>query len=142
MQSDREPEALIHSMHLSGYTVLETVEQTAADRLATARLQPSEAAETGALLDLLFASSGIENEIVAEAECVEILSDLLIPVARIDVDAAVCGHIAADIAQGLAAGDPDIRVTQHGDWLSINPQFMEAGDVALVVAALHQVLGS
>jgi len=71
-------------MHLSGYTVVETVEQTAADRLATARLQPSEAAETGALLDLLFASSGIENEIVAEAECVEILSDLLIPVARIE----------------------------------------------------------
>jgi len=84
VQSDREAEALIHSMHLSGYTVVETVEQTAADRLATARLQPSEAAETGALLDLLFASSGIENEIVAEAERLEILSDLLIPVARIE----------------------------------------------------------
>jgi len=63
-----------------------------------------------------------------------------IPVARIDVDTATCGHTAADIAQELAAGDPDIRVTLHGDWFSINPQFMEAGDVALVVAALHQVL--
>ena len=41
---------------------------------------------------------------------------------------------------GAFAGDPDIRVTQQNDWLSINPQFMEAGNVALVVAALRQVL--
>ena len=64
-----------------------------------------------------------------------------IPVARIDVDAAVCGYTAADIAQRLAAGDPDIRVAQQGDWLSINPQFLEVGDLPLVVTGLHQVLG-
>jgi L-seryl-tRNA(Ser) seleniumtransferase len=63
-----------------------------------------------------------------------------IPVARIEVDATICGHNAADIAQELAAGDPAIRVAQHGDWLSINPQFMEAGDVELVISGLRQVL--
>jgi D-glucosaminate-6-phosphate ammonia-lyase len=63
-----------------------------------------------------------------------------IPVARIEIDAAVCGRNVADIAQELAAGDPAIRVAQHGDWLSINPQFMEAGDVEFVITGLRQVL--
>lgn len=38
----------------------------------------------GALLDLLFASSGIEGEIVAEAELLEVLPELCVPVARIE----------------------------------------------------------
>jgi predicted nucleotidyltransferase len=84
LESDEEAEALIHHLQQCGYTVVETVEQNAVDRLATARLRPSDAGEMGVLLDLLFASSGIEGEIVAEAEILEVLPELLVPVARIE----------------------------------------------------------
>ena len=84
LQSDEEAEALIHHLQQSGYAVVATVEQNAADRLATVRLQPLDAGETGALLDLLFASSGIEGAIVAEAELLEVLPGLRVPVARIE----------------------------------------------------------
>jgi L-seryl-tRNA(Ser) seleniumtransferase len=63
-----------------------------------------------------------------------------IPVARIEVDAEQLGQSAAQIAAALAAGDPGIRVTQLRDWLSINPQFLEPGEIDLVTARLRQVL--
>ncbi|HEY7819582.1 MAG TPA: hypothetical protein VIG29_15275, partial [Vicinamibacteria bacterium] len=72
----------------SGYIVVATVEQEAVERLATARLQPPAGARTGVLLDLLFASSGIEGEVVEEAEPFEVLPELHIPVAR-------TGHLMA-----------------------------------------------
>ncbi len=65
-----------------------------------------------------------------------------IPVARLTVDAAVFGASAADIAAALAAGDPSLRVMQSHDWLNIDPQFLQEGDVALVVARLREVLGA
>ncbi|MFH1567014.1 MAG: hypothetical protein ABIL09_03375 [Gemmatimonadota bacterium] len=65
-----------------------------------------------------------------------------IPVARIEVDEAGRGGGAAAVAEALAAGDPSIRVTQTRNWLSINPQFMEAGEAPLVAARLRQVLGA
>lgn len=84
LEGDEEAEALILHLQQGGYAVVATVEQNAADRLATVRLRPSGAAEMGALLDLLFASSGIEGEIVAEAELLEILPELRVPVAKIE----------------------------------------------------------
>jgi hypothetical protein len=57
------------------------VEQDAVGRLATVRLTPSTEAEPP-VIDLLFASSGIESEIVAEAEPIELLPDLTLNVAR------------------------------------------------------------
>ena len=64
-----------------------------------------------------------------------------IPVVEISVDEAVLGSSAADVAASLAAGDPSIRVTQTGDWLSVNPQFLEPGEVEIVIARLREVLG-
>jgi hypothetical protein len=49
--------------------------------LATVRLQPAEG-EPGILLDILFASSGIEPEICHDAQRIEILPGLICPVAR------------------------------------------------------------
>lgn len=85
---DRQAEALVYELQQDGYAVVATVEQDAVGRLATVRLQPPAGARTGVLLDLLFASSGIENEIVEEAELLEVLPGLHIPVARI-------GHLVA-----------------------------------------------
>ena len=65
-----------------------------------------------------------------------------IPVARIAVDEEVLGRSAADIAATLAGGDPGIRVTQVRDWFSINPQFLEPGDLDTVTTRLRQVLAA
>lgn len=77
---DAAAERLIRELIARGYKVKATVEQTAADRLATARLAPP--GTTPLVVDLLFASCGIEPEIVAQAELLEILPGVLVPVAR------------------------------------------------------------
>jgi hypothetical protein len=85
--SDAEAEALIHALGGRGYSVGAVVEQEAVGRLATARLVRSSDRDAP-VIDLLFASSGIEPEVVAEAEPLELLSHLTIGVAR-------TGHLIA-----------------------------------------------
>ena len=79
---DAEAEALIRALGDLGYALQATVEQDAVGRLATARLmRPLEAPSP--VIDLLFASSGIEPELVAEAEVLEVLPDLRLSVATV-----------------------------------------------------------
>jgi hypothetical protein len=80
---DREAEALVRDLLPHGYRVAGLVEQEATRRLATARLIPGAEDEKGVVLDLLFASSGIEPEIVAAAEILEVAPGLRVPVATI-----------------------------------------------------------
>jgi hypothetical protein len=87
LASDAEAEALIHALGGRGYGVGAVVEQEAVGRLATARLVRSSDRDAP-VIDLLFASSGIEAEIVAEAEPIELLSNLTIGVAQ-------TGHLIA-----------------------------------------------
>lgn len=77
---DAEAEALIHQLRGRGYEVDALVEQEAVGRLATVRLTRSHE-PFAPVLDLLFASSGIEPEIVAEADVIELLPSLNIRVA-------------------------------------------------------------
>jgi Nucleotidyl transferase AbiEii toxin, Type IV TA system len=65
-----------------GFRLDALVEQEAVKRLATARLLFPGELETGLFLDLLFASSGIEPEVVADAEWVESVLGLRVRVAR------------------------------------------------------------
>lgn len=81
VKDDAEAESLIRLLLGRGYNVLATVEQQAQGRLATVRLLPPEEDEEGIVLDLLFASSGIEPEIVTTSEVLEILPGLELPVA-------------------------------------------------------------
>lgn len=78
--SDAEAEALIRGLHAHGYVIEAVVEQDAVGRLATARLtrapQPARP-----VVDLLFASSGIEREVVADADMLELLPQLHVRVA-------------------------------------------------------------
>jgi len=62
--------------------VIATVEQDAVGRLATARLIPPGEDAAGIVVDLLFASTGIEAETVAGAEPMEIFEGLTVRVAR------------------------------------------------------------
>lgn len=80
---DRQGEALVADMQARGYGVLATVEQQATKRLATVRLSVPGETRNGVVLDLLLASSGIEPEIVAAAESMEIMAGLVAPVAGI-----------------------------------------------------------
>lgn len=61
--SDAEAEAVVRTLRSTGYEIEGVVEQDAVGRLATARLRRS-AEPTSPVIDLLFASSGIEPEIV------------------------------------------------------------------------------
>lgn len=99
VHSDEEAERLIHAMQRLGYRVLATVEQTAHNRLATARLLPPGEAEDGMVVDLLFASSGIEPEIVRAAIEIDVGASTLVKVVR-------AGHL---VALKLLANDPATR---------------------------------
>jgi predicted nucleotidyltransferase len=85
--SDAEAEALIHDLRARGYGVEAVVEQQAVGRLATVRLTLANVPQAP-VIDLLFASSGIESEIVAEAEPLDLLPDFRIGV-------ATTGHLIA-----------------------------------------------
>ena len=87
LASDAEAEALVHTLRARDYGIEAIVEQEAVGRLATVRLTRSSALQAP-VIDLLFASSGIEREVVAEAEPIELLPNLLIGVAR-------TGHLVA-----------------------------------------------
>lgn len=80
VSSDRQTEKLIRGLQSIGYRAEEIVEQEAAGRLATARFSLDEV-RNGIVLDLLFASSGIEIEAAAEALSVEVFEHLVVPVA-------------------------------------------------------------
>jgi predicted nucleotidyltransferase len=78
---DDEAEALIRFLGARNYRIEAVVEQEAVGRLATVRLIPP--GESALIVDLLFASSGIEPEIVAAAEPIEIIEGLMVRVATI-----------------------------------------------------------
>jgi hypothetical protein len=80
--SDTEAESLVRWLQGRGYSVLATVEQQATGRLATVRLLPPGEDPEGIVLDLLFASSGIESEVAAASEILEIVPGLRLPVAQ------------------------------------------------------------
>ena len=106
---DADAEALIFALQNSGYRVHTVMENTAQHRLATVRLESQGEEASGVVVDLLFASSGIEAEIVAEAEPLEVFSGVTLPVARV-------GHL---LALKLLARDDRRRPQDLVDILSL-----------------------
>lgn len=88
VDSDRDAEALIRSLRADGYELLALVEQEAVDRLATVRLRAPTEDPAGVVVDLLFASSGIEAEIVRAAGRAVIFTGVEVPLPAI-------GHLIA-----------------------------------------------
>ena len=85
--NDAEAEALVLGLRTRGYRIESVLEQETVGRLATVRLAPLPAPRA-TVIDLLFASSGIEPEVVAEAETMELLPKLPMRVATV-------GHLIA-----------------------------------------------
>jgi hypothetical protein len=118
---DREAEQIVSSFLRSGYQLLSMLEQTATGRFATARLIPPGGAASGAVLDLLFASTGIEPEIVAAADSVELYPGLRAPVATI-------GHL---IALKVLSRNDD---TRPQDIIDLRALIVEATEADLAMA--------
>lgn len=118
---DRDAEALVRALQARGWRVVAAVEQDAAGRLATVRLAVAGEDVRGAVVDLLFASSGIEPEVVAAADSIEIVPGFSVPVASL-------GHLIAlkilardDRARphdrvdlGALLGRADVRAVDEG----------------------------
>ena len=79
---DGEAERLVLSLQAGGYRMTMVLEQEAQDRLATVRLVPPGGSATGVVIDLMFASSGIEPEICRDAQMLEVFSGVTVPVCR------------------------------------------------------------
>ena len=86
VQDDRQAEALVRDLALQGYRPSALVEQDAVGRLATARLVAPIEGGTPLLVDLLFASSGIEREVVSAAESLEIFPGIHVHVAAVRIE--------------------------------------------------------
>lgn len=87
VSGDREAESVIRELYARGYGTDSMLEQTAMGRLATMRLISPVPQTATVIVDLLFASSGIESEIVAAADHIATLGHS-IPVAQL-------GHLLA-----------------------------------------------
>lgn len=101
VDDDAEAEGLSRALLDAGFHAEAMVEQDSVGRLATVRLVDAD----GWRVDLLFASSGIEAELVAGATTLEVLPGLVLPVASI-------GHL---VALKLLARDDDTRPQDVGD---------------------------
>ncbi len=85
VDNDAEAELAVRRLQGLGYAVVYLIEQEYLGRLSTVRLAPP--SQSGVVVDLLFASSGVEPEIVAGAETLQVLPGLAVPVAQ-------SGHLA------------------------------------------------
>lgn len=107
--SDREAERIARAFLHRGYRYLpeSVLEQTAVGRLATVRFV-SPAPTTGeTIVDLLFASSGIEPEVVAASSRLEVLPGFFVRVAQL-------GHmIALKVLAGRAQDVADLQTLRR-----------------------------
>jgi Nucleotidyl transferase AbiEii toxin, Type IV TA system len=103
--NDDAAESLVRRLLTRQYRLLASVEQDAVGRLATVRLGTTAVTAANVVVDLLFASCGIEPEIAGAAEDLEILPGFVAPVAR-------TAHL---IAMKLLARDDDRRPQDRSD---------------------------
>ena len=124
---DTAAEVLVRDLMGVGYQLFATIEHDVG-RLATVRLQ-RHIAGVGIVVDLLFASSGIEQEIVESAETVEISPGMKFPVATV-------GHL---IALKLLARDDESRPQDLADLRALvnvaTPDDLRAADAAVRLIA-------
>lgn len=121
---DAEAEALVHELVQIGYVVLATVEQDVTGRLSTVRLAPRGEASTGIVVDILFASSGIEAEVVDAAQPIEAVPSLTLPIASV-------GHLMALKILAQAPNRPQDSVDLHALVTVASPNDLETALNAL-----------
>jgi predicted nucleotidyltransferase len=113
VNTDERAEALMRTLTGHGLRIAGLVEQEAVGRMTMVRLSTKD----GLSVDLLIASSGIEAEVVASAETLEVVREVLLPVAR-------TGHLIAlkllSVAPGRETDAADLRslaaVATEDEW--------------------------
>lgn len=128
VDSDQEAEAVIRALLVGRYEMVAALEHEVTGRLATARLRPVDTTSVGILVDLLFASCGIEAEIAARAEQLEVLPGVTCAVATV-------GDL---IATKVLARDDRSRPQDYDDLMAL----IRAGtkdDLAVARAALSTI---
>lgn len=103
---DATAERYVFELRQRGYEIDAALQQTGHARLSTIRLRRR---GRGPLVDLLFAACGIEPEIVAAAEPIEIVDGLVAAVAAV-------GHL---IAMKLVSRDPKRRPRDQQDLVAL-----------------------
>lgn len=83
VEGDAQAESLIRGLRQDGYEVGTLVEQESTGRIATVRLDAPSLDHDGVVVDLLFASSGVEAEITQTAENMQLFEGLQAPVATV-----------------------------------------------------------
>lgn len=127
VDNDGEAEAVLLRLHSLGYTTFSTVEQRTTGRLATARVWSPDR-EDPVAIDLLFASSGIESEVCAAAEVIEITPGLSVPV-------ALSAHLAV---LKLLSVNPD-RPRDLQDLVGLH-QALGPSDLTIAAAATRLIM--
>jgi predicted nucleotidyltransferase len=107
--SDAEAEELVRALLGSGYATLAVLEHEKSGRLATVRMSQPRGPEPQGIVDLLFASSGVEPEIVSAASPLSIVRGL-------EVQVAQRGHL---VALKVLARDDDLRPQDRLDLLAL-----------------------
>lgn len=79
--NDHEAEQLVAALRARGYVLQLMLEQTDVNRLSTVRLVSPVDQRT--MVDILFASSGIEAEVAAAAELIDVADGVRCPVAQV-----------------------------------------------------------
>ena len=116
---DAGAEQLVFHLQTRGYTVGALLEQERTGRISTVRLKRD--TERSVFIDLLFASSGIEPEIVRDAEDLAVLEDVTVRV-------ATRAHL---IALKVLARDDRHRPQ---DWDDLRALLADASDAEVVAA--------
>jgi hypothetical protein len=106
VDSDTAAEQVVFAMQRSGYLIETIIQHRNSGRLATARLCRS---PTDPMVDLLFAASGIEPEVTADATTISVLKH--------PVPVAAVGHL---IAMKLVSTDDDRRPHDRSDLVQLS----------------------
>jgi hypothetical protein len=121
---DRAAEQLVADLTAIGFGLRLTLEQQALGRLAAVRLLPPGEPEQGIVVDLLFTSSGIESQICREAERVEVVPGLVVPIAR-------SGHLVAMKLLAMAPDRPQDAADLRGLIRTLTPDERQRAIVAV-----------
>ncbi|PSM32294.1 nucleotidyl transferase AbiEii/AbiGii toxin family protein [Haliangium sp. UPWRP_2] len=121
---DQEAQSLVASLQGRGYRVLALIEHTKTGRMAIVRLGLPSEGDRGVVIDLLLAACGIEAEIAAHAEPLELFPGFIVPVAR-------SSHL---VAMKLVSMDDPRRSDDRRDILSLFAEFSDEEQPLLIEA--------
>lgn len=151
VDSDQAAEQLIHALAQHGYVPTTLVEQEATGRIATVRLLDPARGEGDAIVDLLFASAGIEDEIVATADQIELFAGFAVPVATVPALIALKLLARDDVARpqdrvdlgALLARSTAAERADAARWCSLIEQrgYARGRDLGRALADLEAELG-